>query len=477
MTAEEGLELLEQILAPTSLNKVQSLVFKHAWEDRSYKQIADEFDYTLGYIKDTGCELWQLLSTVFGQKVTRRNFQTILKNWVQTGTPTRNLEKDVQISEFTLHDRIDWGEVIDVSRFYNRIIELATLKQWIQHDRCRLIAILGIGGVGKTALSVKLAEQAQDDFEFVVWRSLRHAPSLPDLLADLIPFLSQQQTVKLPEVLDAQISCLMRYLRQRRCLLVLDNVESILQSGERSGRYCQGYEAYGQLIARVSDERHQSCLVLTSREKPAEVSIREGDILPARSLQLTGLKASEAQKILDEKGLHESNAYCRQLIEYYSGNPLALKIAAATIRSLFNGDVKAFLNQGIIAFGDINELFYQQFDRLSQLEQQVMYWLAISRKWLMLEELQEGIIPKTSRRELLEAVASLQARSLIETSTAGFSQQPVVMECWHSMPRSLSNSTGIPTGSAAFSPSCPNGKPETIGIPRSESRSRKTSST
>lgn len=72
--------------------------------------------------------------------------------------------------------RQDWGEAIDVSVFYGRAEELATLEQWLVDDRCRLVALLGMGGIGKTALSVKLAEQLQDKFEYVIWRSLRNAP-------------------------------------------------------------------------------------------------------------------------------------------------------------------------------------------------------------------------------------------------------------------------------------------------------------
>lgn len=38
------------------------------------------------------------------------------------------------------------------------------------------------GGIGKTSLAVKIAEQVQDEFKFVIWRSLRNAPPIKDLL-------------------------------------------------------------------------------------------------------------------------------------------------------------------------------------------------------------------------------------------------------------------------------------------------------
>jgi WD40 repeat protein len=455
VTVEEGLEFIEQVLPQGQLSKVQTIVFRHAWEGQSYKEIAEQFDYTLGYIKDTGAGLWKLLSKALGEEVTRRNFQAVLKRAMRrgsgewgvgsgesnaetrgrgdAGTLIQNSKLKTQNSLPTPHTphptpHQDWGEAIDVSIFYNRTVELATLEQWVGHDRCRLVTILGMGGMGKTALSVKLAEQVQDGFEYLIWRSLRHAPALPELLADIILVLSHQQEVKLPETADGQVSELIKYLRQCRCLLVLDNLESILQSGQHTGCYRQGYEGYGRLISRLSDERHQSCLLLTSREKPGEILIREGETLPVRSLQLSGLQPCAGEKILHEKGLVESEAACGQLIDHYSGNPLALKIAAATIRSLFGSNIAAFLNQGTVVFGDISELLDQQFNRLSALEQQVMYWLAIAREWITLEELQTNIVPTVSQRELMETVASLQGRSLIEVNGIGFSQQPVVME-------------------------------------------------
>ena len=84
----------------------------------------------------------------------------------------------------------DWGEAIDVSRFYERQGELQTLETWILEDGCRAIAILGLGGMGKTALSVKLAHQLQSQFDCVIWRSLQQALDLSTLLREILPILA-----------------------------------------------------------------------------------------------------------------------------------------------------------------------------------------------------------------------------------------------------------------------------------------------
>lgn len=329
----------------------------------------------------------------------------------------------------------DWGEAVDdVGMFYGREDERTTLKRWILEDRCRLVALLGMGGIGKTALALKLAEDIQDQFDFVIWRSLINPPPLKDILADLIQFLSQGQETELPASVEERLARLIHYLRNHRCLLILDNVETILQDVTFTGHYRQEYRDYGDLFERIGLGRrgeppHQSCLILTSREKLKEVTAHEGETLPVRAFKLSGLREEEAKEILRVKGLWGTEEQQRKLINRYIGNPLALKFASTTIQELFQGSITEFLTQSTIIFGGIRNLLDQQFDRLSEPERKVMYWLAINRdEQVSLPGLQRDILPPIAQTELLEVLESLAQRNLIEKNTGFFFLHPVVME-------------------------------------------------
>jgi WD40 repeat protein len=462
MNIEEAIDVVEKLLEQGRLNKAQEIVFRQSWEGKSYMEIARASGYDTGYIKDTGFHLWQSLTKAFGKKVTKNNFQSIIlrhtqaipkdfnslatlrwqkasftKDLLEQTPQTYGLKVRSTPSVGEIDTQYDWGSAPDISIFYGRVKELVTLQQWIVQDRCRLVTLLGMGGIGKTSLSIKLAQEICTDFEYVIWRSLRNAPAIQDLLTNLILFLSNQQITAndLPESVEDKILHLVGYLRSSRCLLVLDNVETILRQGERAGYYLEGYEEYGQLLRCIAQTHHQSCLIVTSREKPRGLASFEGTTLPVRSLHLDGLTSCEGKEIFAAKGLSCSEVQQQLLFEHYRGNPLALKIVATNIQELFNGDVAQFLEEGTAVFGDIWDLLAQQFTRLSMAEQQVMYWLAINREPIALSELKQDILPIVSPRELLEALESLQQRSLIEKATlsaskniASFTQQPAVME-------------------------------------------------
>jgi WD40 repeat protein/DNA-binding SARP family transcriptional activator len=321
---------------------------------------------------------------------------------------------------YLLTTQYDWGEAIDVSIFYGRETELATLQQWMVQDHYRLILLLGMGGIGKTALSVKLAQTVQAKFEYVIWRSLRNAPPLESLLADLVPFLSDQQDSK------ADIGRLLHWLRSHRCLMILDNVETLFQEGNRAGQYRPGYENYSELFKVIGEVQHQSCVLLTSREKLAEVAAMEGN-QSVQTFPVVG-SSTTAQALLERRGLIGSSVQKQQLAERYGYNPFALKIVASSIQDLLDGDIEEFLKQEMVLFNGIRRLLEQQFERLSTLEQSILRWLAINREWTTISELATDTAPPVPRAKLLEVLESLSWRNLIECRQGSYTLQPVVME-------------------------------------------------
>jgi nucleoside phosphorylase len=336
----------------------------------------------------------------------------------------------------------DWGEAPEVNVFVGRTEELEKLKQWILKDSCRLVAIVGMrgigktmlsvklgkGGIGKTDLSLKLARGIQNQFEYISWQRLLNAPKITTVLANLIKLLSDQQEIELPDTVDEQISRLLFYLQKHRCLLIFDNAETILEGGQ-TGQYREGYEEYGRLFRQIAEVPHQSCLLLTSREKPQDIALLEGKTRPVRSLELGGLDYENSKKIFATIGEFEgTEENWKELTQFYNGNPLALELAARHIQTVFSSDISAFLKEGKQIFSDLRGLLDWYFTRLNGFEKEVMYWLAINREPMSFAELKEDILLPIARERISSTLDLLQRLVPLEKSSGTFTLQPVLIE-------------------------------------------------
>jgi WD40 repeat protein/transcriptional regulator with XRE-family HTH domain len=324
--------------------------------------------------------------------------------------------------------REDWEMCPDTQAFRGRNQELEQLKTWVVSDRCRLVGVFGMGGIGKTSLVARFAHHTKNEFEWVIWRSLLNAPPLEDLLSDCIQLVSGQRTASHPSGVDKGIALLIEHLRKHRCLLVLDNFEAVLPEEDCFSPYHTDREGYAQFLLRIGKVQHQSCIVITSRERPPGFDILESKASSTRTLHLKGLGEAEVRSVLRDKGLSGPDETWSSLASRYSGNPLALKIVAETIREVFDGDVKDFLGEEVYIFGGVYSLLDQQFDRLSGLEQGIVYWLAVEREPASADKLYGNMVGPVLKRDIINALHSLRRRSLIEQSQGTFMLQNVVME-------------------------------------------------
>ncbi|NJN21572.1 MAG: AAA family ATPase [Leptolyngbya sp. RL_3_1] len=155
---------------------------------------------------------------------------------------------------------------IDVSDFRGRADDVDRISQLIRQDACRLVGLVGIPGVGKTWLAVKLAEQLQGAFEQVVYRSLSDRPDPWDLVTEL---LTAGGLPPSPEGnLDRLCADLIQQLDRSRRLLVLDDTDHLYQTEALAGTYGPGLQGYGTFLQAIGTQAHRSCVLWVGRTWP-----------------------------------------------------------------------------------------------------------------------------------------------------------------------------------------------------------------
>jgi hypothetical protein len=132
-------------------------------------------------------------------------------------------------AENSMATRFDWDDAPDVYDFYGRTSERLQLEQWILQERCRLVSVFGMGGIGKSSLAAMLMHEIAPAFQVVIFRSVRDALPCQDLLVDCLQVLAPEVLPAIPPSLERRLDLLLECFQKYRCLFVLDNLESLLQ--------------------------------------------------------------------------------------------------------------------------------------------------------------------------------------------------------------------------------------------------------
>ncbi|MBF2020875.1 MAG: hypothetical protein IGR93_12405 [Hydrococcus sp. C42_A2020_068] len=210
MNFEEVFKVLDtDVFAKTQrhLKDVERFILWRAWEGQTYDEMAEasNYRYTPSYLKqDVGPKLWKLLSEALGEEVSKTNFRVALERRVRLKEvrQIKKLASSLEIVGSTSNKRQDLGGAVESG---GRTEELASLEQWLAKNLCRSALLLGMERIGKPALAKRFAEQVQHGYEFLVWRSLLHAPPIEDVLVELLQFLAQEKETALVEDADSRV--------------------------------------------------------------------------------------------------------------------------------------------------------------------------------------------------------------------------------------------------------------------------------
>ncbi len=415
------------------LDYLQEAIIKGTLEYKNYTKIAEEINCSESHLKNTGAELWQVLSDALGEHITKNNFRHILnkalffsgKDYATVNNninlcSERDSTKVQQQTEIEREDDIvktpqnneskqpisDLSYAPEILNFSGHSSELSIFKQWILDNNIRLITLYGLSEIGKSTFISYLITQIKDNFDYIIWRNLSEVHHFDKLTYDLRQYFGKFQQQTFPKILD--------YFINYRCLLILDDFQNLFKTNELAGEFLPEYQDYSKFFQEVVTLSHQSCLIIISWEKPRHLSSLERNNHHLKTFHLKGFAGNNTE-ILQENDLQDEDKWS-ELIELYQGHPSWLNIIVEIINDLFNGSVANFLNYNQELFlGDIELILERHLSRLSLSEKKVIYWLANNDNYLDIFTISSKL--ELSNIEFLKIVQSLERRCLIEKVT------------------------------------------------------------
>ncbi len=425
MNITEVLQLIDERLIERDkkpLNTIQKAIFEGSWQGQSYQEIGNEYHRSETHIREEGAKLWKLLSDAFGEEIRKSNFRSTIERmkikssqiveinqnfnfcsqiFNQLNKDDKNREINSQYSQ-TYHDLTLAPQIID---FYDRENELATVSNWVFKQNTRLIAVLGLWGIGKTTLVKRFIDLNLEQFEVVIWKSLKFPKSLDLWLNDLLNTCQKEPK----ESTDNKIQQLLEVLSNHKCLIVLDDFQNLFAVGQMAGNYQPEYSSYQHFLKLIAEIQHQSHFILISQEKSAEMNYLNQENSPIQCLELSGFEAID---FLENKGLQDGERWL-ELIQLYEGNPFYLIDIAVLIKDVFDGKVNDFLAENsLVITKKMQSHLKQIFVRCSPLAQQIALELSKVDQPLSREELKNNL--DLSASDLINGLQSLQQRYLIQ---------------------------------------------------------------
>jgi predicted ATPase/DNA-binding CsgD family transcriptional regulator len=222
--------------------------------------------------------------------------------------------------------------------FIGREEEVASIVQILADSSCRLLTLIGPGGIGKTRLALRAAELAEEHFtDGCIWIDLQALQSeelLPKTIIDTLGLTPNGSPL-------AHVS---NYLHRKDLLLVFDNFEHLLDgAGVLTTLLAAAPQVKVLATSRETLNLHEEWVHhLEGLPYPPADDVESLEAYPAVELFVTAARRTSSAFDYEQERLAVARI-CR----YVAGMPLALELAATWTRSLSCAEIAAELQNGL----------------------------------------------------------------------------------------------------------------------------------
>ena len=426
MTVTEILQFVDNLVFTKTdkhLDDLQKKIIEELFQGKTYRQIANIYDYDEGYIGDESRNLFKFLSENLGEDINKSNFcwtiERVTKsriinfeknniNWCSNNQTSNHYQQNnnTEKSKFSYHDLTLSPKII---RFYGREKDLEYLSNRILNQHTHLIPVLGLSGIGKTTLVKRFVDLNLQQFEVIIWRSLKFPKSLNLLIDDLLNVCQQEAKA----TIDDKFKQLFNILKNKKCLIILDDLENIFVNCQFAGQYKPEYQDYKTFLQMITEIEHESCLILISQEKCPEMISLDSELYPIHSLELSGLN-NAATEILKNQGLNNEETWLN-LIKLYENHPKYLQYISILIKDVFQSEVAEFIKENsLILTEDFKTLFDLIWMRLSDVEKEILLKISQNYQPISRDEIKQLL--SLSSMDIINGLQSLTRRFLVSKS-------------------------------------------------------------
>jgi tetratricopeptide (TPR) repeat protein len=397
------------------LNDSQMIVLRGALQGDSYSVIAQSHKFSEEYYKQVGAELWKILSSVLGIKITKKNVITVIEEQL------KKQQQNIPIPDMEINN----NQPLD---FVGRNEDITNINTLVRQCK-KIIVIHAAGGVGKTTLAKKYLYN--QGFDFVLSLEMaKEQENITNVESVVEEWLRQYFKEEAGKEFGITLTRLKKQLQNRKVGILIDNLEPAL---DENGRFINNHINYAELLRVLADST--VITIITTRERLLDERINNIYHYTLDVLTLEAWAEFFAYHTIeiDIPSLEEMH-------KKYGGNAKAMDILLGAIQTDYEGDMAVYCNDNrdFIEPG-VKNLVESQFERLQscnlqshKLAYKLLCRLGCYRYQDVPQLSQKALIALLwdipEQQEHIDVIQSLRNRRLVEFKNGYYWLHPMIRE-------------------------------------------------